>query len=330
MIKNTILVFVIVSFFLCAYSFSQEEGTNQPEETVNVQDTIKRLIENLSSKDFNIREKATQELEKIGKPAEEQLKEALKSKDAEVVWRTESILSKINKTDSTESMNKVPDSMESRKRDDDEVNQLFRELFEGAEWELSDETKELLSMIDKILKETDAELRSGKLQDNLLELRRTLEQLEKLFESEEFPSVEELDKLLDSFKELKRFEQGKPEAKEKKYSRYRVWKNGVLVEDKETEEFYDSDLFGLTISPVTDVLRTHLGIPDNEGLLVSGVSEESLFAGKIESHDIILSVDGISIDSTGKLKSSLSSKEKTVLSVIRKGERITIEATLKK
>jgi hypothetical protein len=59
------------------------------------QQKIKKLIEQLGDEGFQIREKAHEELIKIGKPALGLLKKALKSKDPEVIWRARNIISRI-------------------------------------------------------------------------------------------------------------------------------------------------------------------------------------------------------------------------------------------
>jgi hypothetical protein len=58
---------------------------------------IAKLIKQLSSDDFTVREKATKELEAIGTPALEALREATKSDDTEVKYRAKAILEKVEK-----------------------------------------------------------------------------------------------------------------------------------------------------------------------------------------------------------------------------------------
>lgn len=60
---------------------------------------IARLIGQLGSDDFKVREAAGKELEKIGAPALKPLEEALKSTDAEVRRRAEDLLDKIGSRD---------------------------------------------------------------------------------------------------------------------------------------------------------------------------------------------------------------------------------------
>src|SRR5689334_6213895 len=58
---------------------------------------IDKLIEKLSSDDFNDREKATAELDAVGAPALEALKKAAKSADVEVSKRASDLVAKIER-----------------------------------------------------------------------------------------------------------------------------------------------------------------------------------------------------------------------------------------
>lgn len=69
---------------------------NQQTTTVDV-DQINRLIKELNSDDITARDKATEELRKIGKPALSYLIEAAKSDIPEVAWRAKIIIRAIEK-----------------------------------------------------------------------------------------------------------------------------------------------------------------------------------------------------------------------------------------
>jgi hypothetical protein len=63
---------------------------------------IAKLIKQLGNDDFEVREKATKELEAIGTPALEALREATKTGDAEVKTRAAALLEKVEKKAATE------------------------------------------------------------------------------------------------------------------------------------------------------------------------------------------------------------------------------------
>jgi uncharacterized protein YxeA len=60
-------------------------------------DEIKRLIRDLDSDDINVRDEATEELKKIGRPALPYLEEATKSDSPEVAWRSKIIIRTIER-----------------------------------------------------------------------------------------------------------------------------------------------------------------------------------------------------------------------------------------
>jgi hypothetical protein len=77
---------------------SQKPEVSKPEDrsTGEPANRINELIKQLGDDDWKVREKATEELIKIGKPAIEQVKEALGSKDPEVRQRANHIIDKID------------------------------------------------------------------------------------------------------------------------------------------------------------------------------------------------------------------------------------------
>jgi len=60
---------------------------------------IKRLIRDLDADDITVRDKATDELKKIGKPALAYLEESVKSNSPEVAWRSKIIINAIKKAE---------------------------------------------------------------------------------------------------------------------------------------------------------------------------------------------------------------------------------------
>jgi hypothetical protein len=82
---------------------SAGEPAGQPtpakeEPKVDVEQ-IKRLIRDLDADDIKVRDKATDELKKIGKPAMPYLEESAKSESPEVAWRSKIIINAIKKAE---------------------------------------------------------------------------------------------------------------------------------------------------------------------------------------------------------------------------------------
>ena len=86
-----------------------------PKEEPKVDvEQIKRLIRDLDADDITIRDKATDELKIIGKPALPLLEESAKSESPEVAWRSKVIINAIKKAEQQKSESQ-PDDSASRK-----------------------------------------------------------------------------------------------------------------------------------------------------------------------------------------------------------------------
>jgi serine protease Do len=96
-------------------------------------------------------------------------------------------------------------------------------------------------------------------------------------------------------------------------------------------EFPDSKpRLGVTIQPLTDQLAEFLGVPDKKGVLVATVMEGSPSAGKLKSGDVIISMDGKSIDNSEDLTRYVRNKSEgsITLNVIRDKKEITVVVSL--
>jgi hypothetical protein len=82
---------------------------NLPSETANTEE-ISKLISNLNSDDINVRDKATEELKKIGSPALPMLEEAAKNDNPEVAWRAKIIIKAISRA-AQKKQDESPDSL---------------------------------------------------------------------------------------------------------------------------------------------------------------------------------------------------------------------------
>ena len=87
---------------------------------------------------------------------------------------------------------------------------------------------------------------------------------------------------------------------------------------------------GVTVQPLTDQLGAFLGVPGNKGVLVASVINGSPSAGKLKAGDVILSVDGKSIENPDDLTKLIQAKsEGTVnLKVIRDKKEIPVVVNL--
>jgi serine protease Do len=88
---------------------------------------------------------------------------------------------------------------------------------------------------------------------------------------------------------------------------------------------------GVSIQTVTPEIAAAIGIDDPHGALVADVVEGSPAEGKLQTGDVILSLDGIGVASSRelpKLVAAAAPDEPVELGVLRQGDEQTIEVTL--
>jgi C-terminal processing protease CtpA/Prc len=110
-----------------------------------------------------------------------------------------------------------------------------------------------------------------------------------------------------------------------------TWKDGKLVEVEEYKS--DSALPGIAVTGNDSVMRSlryHLELGEKEGVLVQTIEKDSPFAkAGLEKHDIITKVEDKTVGTRDELAKVLEDKEKVSVEVIHKGERKTLEVSLK-
>ena len=87
---------------------------------------------------------------------------------------------------------------------------------------------------------------------------------------------------------------------------------------------------GITVQPLTDQLGEFLGVPGKKGVLVSSVIDGSPSAGKLKSGDVIISVDGKSVENPDELTRLIRAKSEGAvnLKVIRDKKEIPVVVNL--
>src|SRR5438128_6100003 len=96
------LSFLMAGGFLLGnspYSAADENKVTEKAALTKSEEEIKRWIDQLGSERFQDREQATQKLLKFGKSALPSLKEAVKSRDAEVRHRAQQLIERISAPD---------------------------------------------------------------------------------------------------------------------------------------------------------------------------------------------------------------------------------------
>ncbi len=87
---------------------------------------------------------------------------------------------------------------------------------------------------------------------------------------------------------------------------------------------------GVTVQPLTDQLGAFFGVPGNKGVLVASVIDGSPSTGKLKSGDVIISVDGKSVENPDELNRLIRAKSEGAfnLKVIRDKKEIPIVVNL--
>jgi membrane-associated protease RseP (regulator of RpoE activity) len=89
----------------------------------------------------------------------------------------------------------------------------------------------------------------------------------------------------------------------------------------------EAPVLGLTLRDVPEVLRSHLDLPEGQGVVVSEVVEDSPSAGVIEPNDILLRLGETAITEPSDLARALDATSGNTLSItlVRGGETQTVE-----
>lgn len=361
---------VIFAFVMAAgIVLAQDAPEKQPAQGAEgLKAKVDALVKQLGSNEFDKRESATERLKKIGKPAIPALKEALKSDDAEVRSRAESLLKELESPQTQQEKRSgssgpslpglrrgtiiLPEELDEQTRKTIEklMERLEKGIGEGFSrtWRLfpgpgekkGEEEKDL--PLSETMRKRLEEIRKkfGDSQKWIEDMRKRMGESEKWFEEfrkgmeepvgegerikpkTELPGEEKKGKALP----LPRgdFKSGRTVIVKRL-----VWKDGKLVVDE--QQSYDPRLPGISVSPVSDVLRYHLSLAESEGVTVSAVLQNSPFAAAgIAKHDVIISVDGRTVGSRETLAQALADKEKVTVQVVRRGKRKTFEVSLRR
>ena len=282
---------------------------------------IQQLIQKLGDESFVVREKATEELRKIGKPAIPYLKKALKSKDPEVQWRARLLLEQIQGLEKSKT---TPKKKEPRRSP-------FSLRHFSKEWE---QILRELGIDPKIWRGFFPRFRE--LEELEKELERFWRQMERPFGfGQRFPLPphfrgEGMFRVWryrngKNEEEIWRFRNGRWEKvspkKEKTVPKVPLPKKTVPLLPPSPHKL------GVAVAPVPPLLRYHLGL-GKQGVLVEQVLPGSRAekAG-IVKYDVILEVNGKKIQSVADLKEAVQKAQggKLTLTILRQGKKLTIE-----
>jgi predicted metalloprotease with PDZ domain len=124
------------------------------------------------------------------------------------------------------------------------------------------------------------------------------------------------------------------DGNECRFSTERIWYRLDCIEAScptYNVNYWGRPLLGVQVTDITEELREHFGADSDSGLLISKVYETSPAedAG-IETGDVIIAVDGRSIDESSDIERALKGREGYVVEIelIRDGRSLTLEAEL--
>jgi len=302
---------------------------------------IKKAIQGLGAESFEEREKATSELRKIGAPALDALKkQAEESTDPEVRSRAKRLVEEIEKGGKRRDPGRRPgagahitirqadgntlyaitpagggDAIEFHKSADGKVKLVYPDG-KGGKSEAAAESIEKFLSENKSLAEKYGITKDGiDYGGTQLSFRGGLPAVPKMprFEFPEMPEMPKLD-------EFKWFD----EEMQKTWEELRRLRPELPGEWDRRFFGADSVIRGARISPVPEVLRSHLSIPEGQGVLVEAVREGTTAAAAgLKRHDVVLEIDGKKVTGPADFRARLT--RETPLKVLRGGKEESLK-----
>ena len=337
------LVLILFLTFGAVVWSEEKASADKASEKEALEKKIAGLISDLGADEAEVRESATEELKKIGKPAVPALKEATKSDDPEAAWRARVILRAIERTEEPkpkEDTEKIWPKVQN-------FSNKFRIIIQGDQpyqsFSLSrDPSGKITVVIKKKTKEGEEKTETYSA-DSTEEFIEKYPEIAKQYninksEKEEIPEIKP-EEIWQEFDELfsKRFEEIRKSMKEMEERMKR------MLEGQDIDELLPSDIspkrmpkekpteivekgeLGMVAETIEPELIEHLKLESKDGILIKEVKKDSL-AEKIgfKQWDIVLEVDEQPVKTIWEfrrlMKEALAKDEVTV-NIIRKGER---------
>src|SRR5688572_8132200 len=323
-------VAVILALASSALLFAQEDP--------KIQDAIRGL----GAESFEDREKATAELKRIGAPAQEALKKAAaESSDPEVRERAKRILESITKPQAPRkpaapqtftvqgarvSIRRSGDStVYSLNPQEGDALQIHRNgegmlklVYPDGEGGKADAEAETVEKFVEIHKELAAKY--GITKDGI-DYAGTRLSFSKVSTVPAFPQVE-----LPPMPDFREFDDlfGRREDLRKAFEDLNRHWRAAPRPALEFGTFGYQVVRGAQLSPVPDVLRSQLSIPEGQGVVVDSVREGSTAAAAgLKRHDVILEIDGEKVTGPADVRARL--KRDSALKALRGGKEQSIQ-----
>jgi hypothetical protein len=296
---------------------------------------VPALIRQLGSSDFDAREKADQELRRIGEKALPALEKAAGDEDPEIAARAKRLIDDIKKTRrsgrapggarSSYSMKMVTPEVDLSVGPDGVV---LKEKSTGKTYEaesIEEFKKKHPEQAEKHLKHFSFDVTPGEFGDLRKRMRERFKDLPLP------PDVPEFD----------RFFADPPEFQEFFRRRFGERFGQLPPMPSEFDEFFrrpreeppagrPNARLGAQTGPVSETLRQQLGLKENEGVLVERVEPESLAArAGLQAHDVIVSIDQAPVGNRWELRQAIAERAASgapfEVVVVRKAQRQTLQ-----
>lgn len=300
------------------------------------QDPVDQLIEDLGASDAKTREQAGEELRKKGDEALPRLKKAATNSDAECAIRAREILLDARR-------GKPKETTPPR------VTLSYQNWVRGVEFQMAPDGHVSLTL-PQINEETGKrEFRTYRAA-SMDDFKRLYPQLSRSAEIDQFlrpqPQLSEEDRRwwnetwswlgLDASADASTGNAEHDEflrSLDSWYSQHRrlfvqTLKEETRAEEERKQKGDDSPRLGILVGAVGPALQIHLGLPEDEGILVVAVLEDSLAqrAG-LKRFDILLSFDSVDLPSEEDLRQVVErafDKDEFPIELIRDGKRQTL------
>lgn len=309
----------------------------------DVKARAEELVRQLGSDDVAERERATEELSKLGTEAIPVLEEAAKSTDAEVQWRAEKALAKIREAQQPKTQPQEKRPKQTRKRsgfsssvriqiigpgrvqirrdgsghisvkvtEEDENGEQVTRTYEA------DSVEEFQEKYPEIAKKYGIEEEEALPQ---VELPQEFQDLDEIFEDMPARIQEMLDQMRMGrglFPELRWWRRRPPARKPVE----------PLLDPQ--EEAASPDEFGAEVSFIDEALRDQLDLAEEQGVIVRKIADGSpAEKAGLERHDVVLSVNGEPVKSKWDFRRLLiegASSGRVELAIVREGKRRTLD-----
>jgi len=262
-----------------------------------------------------VRERSTRELLAAGESALPELRRGLASEDPELRRRAQSILDEIARRAAQPESEKEP-GLGRRLLD---LPELADPAFDEAVRRLD----EVFRRFERSHSPSDpSRLDSFFPADDLAEIERRLDELRQGWHRR-FQSFPEFDPF-SPFGEGEGFGSGS--------SRVQIWRDGEKVFDSSREtSFAEAPLLGVVVESIHPSLRSHLPIPEGQGVLIADIAPGSRAeSAGLQVHDILLTAGGTPIADAISLRKLLreSAGLRIELGILRSGSPILLNIDL--